>query len=75
MEIVKKIVKYMKNTDEIQPYIKYIDDRLFNDLRYSVSNSKLIALGWNETQEFESGLQSTIEWYLNCSETHWLEPK
>jgi dTDP-glucose 4,6-dehydratase len=75
MEIVKKIVKYMKNTDEIQPYIKYIDDRLFNDLRYSVSNNKLVALGWNEMQEFESGLQATIEWYLNCSETHWLEPK
>jgi len=72
MEIVKKIVKTMKGDDTIEPYIKYVEDRLFNDLRYSVSNAKLINLGWNEKISFEDGLKSTIDWYNTCEETHWL---
>ena len=72
IEIVKKIVKVMKDTDNIEPYITYVEDRLFNDLRYSVSNTKLINLGWNEKIDFESGLKSTIAWYVGCNKNHWL---
>jgi dTDP-D-glucose 4,6-dehydratase len=71
MDIVKKVVYHMKNTDDITPYITYVDDRLFNDLRYSVSNEKLKELGWNETVEFKDGLASTIQWYLDCPADHW----
>jgi dTDP-glucose 4,6-dehydratase len=73
MEIVKKIVKVMKGSDSVEPYIQYVEDRLFNDLRYSVSNTKLIQLGWNEKIDFENGLQSTIEWYINCDKEHWVK--
>jgi len=71
MDIIKKVVYHMKNTDDITPYITYVDDRLFNDLRYSVSNEKLKELGWNETVEFKDGLASTIQWYLDCPADHW----
>lgn len=71
MDIIKKVVYHMKNTDDIAPYITYVDDRLFNDLRYSVSNEKLKELGWNETVEFKDGLASTIQWYLDCPADHW----
>jgi nucleoside-diphosphate-sugar epimerase len=50
-----------------------VEDRLFNDLRYSVSNRKLIDLGWNEKIDFEDGLQSTIDWYLSCDKEHWIK--
>jgi len=71
--IVQKIVQSMKGVDTIEPYIKYVDDRLFNDLRYSVSNKKLIDLGWNEKVDFDIGLKSTIDWYMRCSQDHWSE--
>jgi len=71
MDIIKKIVYRMKNTDDIVPYIKYVEDRLFNDLRYSVSNTKLVELGWEEAVNFEDGLDSTIQWYMNCIPNHW----
>jgi UDP-glucose 4,6-dehydratase len=72
MEIVKKIVKVMKDTDDISPYITYVEDRCFNDLRYSVSNTKLVSLGWSEQMPFDDGLSSTIDWYINCHHGHWL---
>jgi len=69
--IVQKIVKLMKDTHIIEPYITYVEDRLFNDLRYSVSNKKLIDLGWNEKVDFDIGLISTIHWYIHCDKDHW----
>ena len=71
LEIVQKIVRSMKGLDTIEPYIKYVEDRLFNDLRYSVSNKKLIDLGWSEQVGFTDGLKSTIDWYMRCPQDHW----
>ena len=72
IEIVKKIVKIMRSTDDISSYITYVEDRCFNDLRYSVSNTKLVGLGWNEKIPFEDGLYSTIDWYISREENHWV---
>jgi len=73
LEIIKKIVKVIKNTDDIEPYITYVSDRLFNDLRYSVSNKKLIDLGWNEKVPFDIGLENTIKWYMECYQDNWFK--
>ena len=73
IEIIKKIVKLMKNTDNIEPYITYISDRLFNDLRYSVSNKKLMDLGWCEKVPFDIGLENTIKWYMEYDEDNWFK--
>jgi dTDP-glucose 4,6-dehydratase len=47
MEIAKILIKLIKNTDNYDEWIEYIDDRPFNDQRYYISNQKLKDLGWN----------------------------
>lgn len=71
MEIARKLIKTIKEDDNIYSYVEFIEDRPFNDLRYSVSNKKLVSLGWKESISFEEGLRSTIEWYLNCPDRYW----
>lgn len=46
-------------------YITYVEDRAFNDARYSVNSSQLKALGWREEVSWDQGLRHTIEWYRN----------
>jgi len=71
LEITKKLVKIIKNDDSIDDYVTFIEDRPFNDLRYSVSSKKLNSLGWRESIYFNDGLNTTIDWYLNCPENYW----
>ena len=45
--------------------IKFVKDRPGHDQRYAVDFSKLNAeLGWSPTQTLESGLEKTVDWYL-----------
>ena len=71
MEIASKLVKRLKNTDSIEQHIEFVEDRCFNDLRYSISNQKLKDLGWSEEVEFEEGFASTIQWYIDHMAGHW----
>ena len=49
LDIAKILIKKIKNTDEYDKWIEYIEDRPFNDKRYYISNEKLKQLGWNIT--------------------------
>ena len=45
--------------------IKYVKDRPGHDRRYAIDASKIESeLGWRPQQDFESGLELTIHWYL-----------
>ncbi len=45
--------------------IKYVKDRPGHDRRYAIDASKIEReLGWKPQQDFESGLELTIRWYL-----------
>ena len=45
--------------------ITFVQDRLGHDFRYAIDNSKMKKeLGWFPKQNFEVGLQKTIQWYL-----------
>jgi dTDP-glucose 4,6-dehydratase len=45
--------------------IKFVDDRPGHDLRYGVDASKLEnELNWRPKVNFEDGLRSTVEWYV-----------
>ena len=60
-EIVKKISKFMKiNTNK---NIKFIKDRPFNDIRYSVSFAKIKAHGWKPLRDFNKEILIMIDWY------------
>jgi dTDP-glucose 4,6-dehydratase len=46
--------------------IEFVTDRPGHDLRYAIDASKIAReLGWTPRETFESGLESTLEWYLN----------
>jgi dTDP-glucose 4,6-dehydratase/UDP-glucose 4,6-dehydratase len=60
MEIAKKIIKQIKDTEEYDEWISYIEDRPFNDKRYYISNQKLKDLGWKIIVDFDTGLTNLI---------------
>ena len=50
--------------------ITYIEDRPFNDRRYSVSDARLRALGWYQRVSWEDGIDKTISWYKKNHEEY-----
>ena len=53
--------------------ITFVPDRPGHDFRYAIDFSKLNAeLGWSPRHSFESGLISTVQWYLE--NRSWWEP-
>ncbi len=52
--------------------ITFVKDRPGHDLRYAIDSSKLSKeLGWSPMPSFETGLEKTVDWYLN--NIKWLE--
>jgi dTDP-D-glucose 4,6-dehydratase len=64
MDITKKLVKLIKNSDNVYDYIEYIEDRHFNDFRYAINSDNLRSLGWNEEIDFEKGLEECVNLYI-----------
>lgn len=60
LQVAKKLIENIKNTNNYDDWIEYIEDRPFNDKRYYISNQKLKDLGWNITINFEDGLKNLI---------------
>jgi dTDP-glucose 4,6-dehydratase len=61
--------------DELQPrldgdsyksLIKFVKDRPGHDRRYAINATKIEkTLNWQPTETFETGIQKTVQWYLN----------
>jgi len=60
MEIAKLLINMIKETDNYNEWIEYIEDRPFNDKRYYISNKKLKDLGWNVQINFKEGLKELV---------------
>lgn len=55
-----------------QELIQFVGDRAGHDHRYAIDSSKISEeLGWAPITDFESGLEKTIQWYIDNQE--WLE--
>lgn len=53
--------------------IRFVDDRAGHDQRYAIDTHKIeTELDWKPTWEFNAGLRSTVQWYLN--HPHWWQP-
>jgi dTDP-glucose 4,6-dehydratase len=61
MEVTEMLIKMIKNTEEYDEWIEYIEDRPYNDQRYYISNQKLKDLGWNISVKFEDGIFNLIK--------------
>ena len=63
LEVVKTILKALNKPESL---ITYVKDRPGHDLSYAIDPQKLEnELGWKPTYNFDTGIQQTIEWYLN----------
>ncbi len=62
----KKIVDKPNNIEKFSQLITYVKDRPGHDLRYAIDSSKINNdLGWYPDETFESGIEKTIDWYLD----------
>ena len=54
-----------KNGDSYSDQITFVEDRLGHDYRYGLNISKIEnELGWSPKENFDSGINKTVEWYL-----------
>lgn len=68
LEVVQTIIKELGKSEEL---IEFVTDRLGHDKRYAIDPTKLEALGWKPTYNFDTGMAQTIQWYLDNKE--WWE--
>ena len=61
MEIAKLLIKMIKNTEDYDSWIEYVEDRPFNDQRYYIRNEKIKKLGWSIKVNLLDGLKELIE--------------
>ncbi len=78
LEIVQQICDLVdqrmpqQRAQSARKLIEFVVDRPGHDRRYAMDCSRIqTELGWQPQIDFESGLESTVEWYLENSE--WVE--
>ena len=60
----KKIPR--KNNTSYKELIKFVKDRPGHDFRYAINANKIKnKLGWEPNESFETGIEHTINWYLD----------
>ena len=60
LDVAKILIKHIKNTDDYDKWIEFVEDRPFNDKRYYISNKKLKDLGWNIEVNFVDGIKDLV---------------
>jgi len=68
LEVAKSLIKLMGKEGQEDDILTFVEDRAFNDLRYTINSQKLHDLGWVEETSWEEGLKETVEWYKANSE-------
>ena len=68
IEITKMLLNLLGKDES---YIEYVQDRPGHDRKYAIDSSKLTNLGWKpiyDKDNFRSGLEKTVQWYLDNPE-------
>jgi dTDP-glucose 4,6-dehydratase len=66
LELVNRLIRLLGREETA---ISFVNDRLGHDFRYAIDSSKVRnELGWKPRIDFEDGIKSTVEWYL---ENQW----
>lgn len=66
LEVVKTILKALNKPESL---IKFVTDRPGHDRRYAIDPTKIeTELGWKPKYNFDTGIQQTIQWYLDNQE-------
>jgi dTDP-glucose 4,6-dehydratase len=69
IDVVRRVLALCGRGEEM---IEYVTDRPGHDRRYSLSSTKVRALGWEPRMRFEEGLERTVAWYRDNA--WWWEP-
>ncbi len=68
LQVVKTILHALNKPESL---IRFVTDRPGHDLRYAIDATKIKQeLGWVPETTFDTGIQTTIQWYLN-NEDWW----
>jgi dTDP-glucose 4,6-dehydratase len=60
-QVAEILIEKITGTKDYYRWIKYIEDRPFNDKRYYISNQKVKDLGWTIDIDFDKGIEELIE--------------
>jgi len=60
LDVAKLLIRLLKDNEKYDNWIRYIEDRPFNDKRYYISNQKMKDLGWDIKISFDEGIKSLI---------------
>jgi len=61
IDIAEKICRLMKKNPK--KYISFIEDRPFNDFKYSINSDKIKKYGWKVKHNLENDLPYIVNWY------------
>uniref|UniRef100_A0A6C0FB78 NAD(P)-binding domain-containing protein n=1 Tax=viral metagenome TaxID=1070528 RepID=A0A6C0FB78_9ZZZZ len=61
INIAKLLIEKIKKTTNFEEWMTYISDRPFNDQRYSISNKKLLSLGWKQQVSLLDGISKILK--------------
>jgi dTDP-glucose 4,6-dehydratase len=64
INVVEKILKLYKLSGDTEEYITHME-RQGQDVRYSIDDSKLRALGWKPNADFDQELNVIVKYYKN----------
>ncbi len=64
--------KLLALTGRDETAVRYVEDRLGHDRRYSVDITKVTALGWHRRRTLDEALEETVRWYRD--NRWWWEP-
>ncbi len=65
IDVTNMILKHLNKPETL---IRHVEDRPGHDRRYALDSSKLRALGWHTSDDFETLLDKTVRWY---AENEW----
>ncbi len=75
VEIICRILDQLRPRADQKSYLEqitFVKDRPGHDRRYAINASKIAnELGWRPKETFESGIQKTVQWYLDHQD--WVE--
>lgn len=68
IETVRKVIQNfipLSKKDDWKQYIDFSYDRVGQDVRYALDDSKLRSLGWEPKREFDKEISSIVKYYKN----------
>ena len=63
-QLAKYLIDKLGLEDKANQLVEFVQDRAFNDLRYAIDSSKLLALGWKPRVSFEEGISKTSKSFV-----------